>query len=172
MIQLFRYSLVCLILASCITGCGFRLRGAYPQIAHLHTIYLQFDTSDKDLAKKLQVALRNHGVTPVAASTQSPVNLRIINSNLAQTLTSTSSDMQVRNYLLTYTVQYQLIFNNAKVILAPQTITLTRAYASSTAQLLSGDYELNTLQQTMRQDAITQLLERLHSEQVARMLVQ
>ncbi len=161
LMQLTRYGLLLALLILGLTGCGFKLRGMDTLPLTLHRLYLQTDKVENPLRNELITALQTRGVTLVKLPREAPYSLHILNTELNQTITSTSTDTQVRNYLLTYSLQYQLTRNDGQLLFPPQTLFLSRNYVANTAQMLNDSHELSTIKQGLRQDAINQLFDRL-----------
>ncbi|MDF2868364.1 MAG: Rare lipoprotein [Gammaproteobacteria bacterium] len=161
LLQFNRYGLLWLILSLGLVGCGFKLRGTESVPLKLHQLYLQTHNVESPLRNELITALHTRGVTLVKLPREAPYSLYILNTVLNQAITSTSTDMQVRNYLITYSLQYQLIRNDGQRLFPPQTLSLTRTYVANTTQILNDSYEFSTIRQGLRQDAINQLFERL-----------
>lgn len=168
LMQLARYGLLLILLILGLTGCGFKLRGTDGLPLKLHQLYLQTDKIESPLTNELITALQTSGVILVKQPHEAPYSLHILNTELSQTVTSTSADMQVRNYLLTYSLQYQLVRNDGRYLFSPQTLIITRNYVANTAQMLNDSYELSTIKQGLRQDAINQLFERLKALKLER----
>jgi outer membrane lipopolysaccharide assembly protein LptE/RlpB len=154
-----RYSVILLLFG--LAGCSFKLRGIESVPLQLHQLYLQTHNVNNIFRNELIAALQTRGVVLAKSPQQVPYTLRITNTQLNQTLTSTSTDMQVRNYLVSYSLQYQLLNSNGQDLLAPKTLILTKTYVANSTQLLNESYEFSEVRQGLRRDAINQLFERL-----------
>lgn len=150
-----------IILLFTLAGCGFKLRGSETLPPPLRQFFLQTHRVEAAFTRDLTTALKNRGVTLTASPQQAPFTLLISNTRIDQTITSTSSDMLVRNYLITYSLSYQLLWNNGQRLTPPQTIAITRSFVTNTTQILNDSYEFSTLRQDLRQEAMSQLFDRL-----------
>jgi LPS-assembly lipoprotein len=152
------YKLLFAILLIHLTGCGFHLRGyeaVPPQLRHLT---LKINDPYSPLAKQLQSSLSVAGIT---LSPTAPIILQILGDANSKQVTSQGVSGQLVTYLLSYSLTYQLLGADGRVIQSPQTVTATRNYIVSANQLLGDTNVQQNLQSDMRRDAISQLLQRL-----------
>lgn len=155
-----------LILALTLNGCGFHLGGysaGKGQIIPFQTLNLKSHLPPySNFNKALQETLNSFGINTQESS--APITLEILSENFRRTLTSLGNAGQTTTYLLSYTVRFQLIDTQQRVVLPPQHIVVTRNF-SITSNQLGGD--LNTqlnLQEEMQRDVIQQLIIRISSE--------
>jgi|GEM_PF-2140660 len=162
--QSLRYSGLFIVFLS-LVGCGFKLRGTEP--LSLQQVFLQTEGVEPLLETELSTALQNHGVNVVTSPTQSRYIIKLYHTSLEQTLTSTSTDMQVRNYIITYGLQYQILRPDGQAITPIQRLSLTRSYTANTTQILNDRQAFSTIRQSLRQEAIKQLFERIRALKLA-----
>jgi LPS-assembly lipoprotein len=146
-----------------LSACGFHLRGHEPLPPELHVIYIESTTPYTEFSKRLEQTLRSIGIVVTRCPQDAPITLHIIAQTVTHQLTSQGSNGQLSTYLLSYFVSYQLVAADGHVLQCPQTITETRSFQISANQLLGDTNVQDTLVDSMRRDAIYQLLERLRS---------
>lgn len=167
----FYNSLCILMLTLVLSGCGFKLRSTQPLPAELHDLYIIADNIERPMQADLTAALKAHGVTLVEHAAQAAFTIELLNSELKQTLMNMNPDGQIRNYLIRYTLHYQVLNKAGRIILPPHVIVITRNYTLTSKQLLNESSNFSQLQQSVYQDAINQLLERLHTTQFKNHLI-
>ena len=111
----------------------------------------------------MQQTLRSIGVIVVPCAQQAPITLQILCADFTQTIASVSSSGQMTTYLLTQTINYQLLDCKGCVIQGPLTASTTRTYSIAANQILGDSAALNSLRVEMQRDAIYQVLNHLRS---------
>ena len=152
--------IVCLLIAS-LTGCGFKLRGEFQLPTQLRVMYLKTHKPYSALSKQLNQTLQSIGIKLVSSSQEAPYTLEIINDTLSHTTTSISATTQVVQYILTYTVNYRVLDKQGKEVLSPRSIVATRNYTANRNRMLGGSIEQSLLEEDMRRDVVSQLLNQL-----------
>lgn len=161
---------VCIATLLLLSGCGFHLRGHEPLPPQLQTLYLQSDAPYGSLTKQLEQTLRSAGVVVTTEPQSAPYTLQIQNENLGQLITGQGVSGQLATYLLTYSVSYQLLDAKGRAIQPQQSIVATRSYSISANQVLGDTSVKNNLEEDMRRDLITQLLNRLRAKKMRQAL--
>jgi LPS-assembly lipoprotein len=151
-----------LMLALALSACGFQLRGANGQY-HMpfQSIYLGFgDTSP--LGVELRRYLRADDSVVVADDpAKADARLDQVSENRGKSILSLNSQGRVREYLLTYTLVYQVRGKNDAVLLPPTTISLKRSMPYNESETLAKESEEALLYRDMQSDAVQQILRRL-----------
>ena len=151
-----------LLLATTLTACGFHLRGADGAYnMPFSSIYLGFpDTSP--LGNELKRNLRA-GDRVVIASTPQAAQARfeVVSEARNQTILSLNNLGRVREYLLSYTVVFQVRDTAGNLLLAPTEITLKRNLAFSEQAVLAKEGEAELLYRDMQSDLVQQIMRRL-----------
>jgi LPS-assembly lipoprotein len=156
-----RFPTLVLLSVFLLAGCGFKLRGSETLPLQLRSLYVPAFSADMQLYRELTTALSARQVKLADSAKNAAFTVQLLNSNISQTLTSTSTDMQLRNYLIVYSLQYQVFARDGHRMVPPATITLTRNYTASITQLLNETGDNSNVRQNMRQDLIKQIIERL-----------
>ena len=104
------------------------------------------------------------------SSKQAPVTI-FINDNYFKTTQITSGDYNdTYENRLTYTVRYSLLNASGKYLLRDQKISIHKDYVKPAGLTNSNDAQAKELERESIQEAITQLLNRLNSRHVRRVL--
>jgi LPS-assembly lipoprotein len=155
-------ALAALLVAAALAGCGFQLRGSNGGYnMPFHSIYVGIpDTSP------LGTELRRHlraGDSVVLADTpaQAQAQIDLVSEARGRAILSLNSLGRVREYLLTYTVVFQVRDPKGGVLLAPTEITLKRNIAFDETQVLAKEAEANLLYRDMQGDVVQQMLRRV-----------
>ncbi len=149
---------LCLSLA----GCGFHLSGAPHLPAAMKLTYISAPGGDAELIREL----RRNLSTPVTAVTESAATatatLNILDSRRYQRVLSVSNTGQPVEYQVAYQVRFSLTAGG-KVLMSPQTLTLTQNYAYDVANVIGDTEQANVLYAAMERNMAQLILFRLEA---------
>jgi LPS-assembly lipoprotein len=150
-----------LLCAAALSGCGFKLRGSDGSYnMPFHSIYLAFpDTSP--LGTELKRNLRAGDVAIADKADQAEAQFDVVSENRGKQILSLNSLGRVREYLLVYTVVFQVRDAKGGQLLAPTEITLKRNMAFDETQVLAKESEEALLYRDMQSDLVQQIMRRL-----------
>ena len=151
-----------LLLASTLAACGFQLRGsngAYNM--PFSSIFLSFSDMSP-LGNELKRNLRA-GDRVVISPTQEGAQARfeVLSEARNKAILSLNNLGRVREYLLSYTLVFQVRDANGNLMLGPTEITLRRNLAFSEEVLLAKEGEEALLYRDMQSDLVQQIMRRL-----------
>ena len=144
---------ICAILLL-MTSCGFHFGAGIDLGESMQKINLESQEPYADFTKQLRFALKRSKVEICEETDCAPIKLAILNEEMQEDTVSVSSNTLVRQYLLTYKVNYQL--NDVE-----SSITSRRQYISNSDNMLASDVEFKKIECEMHRDAVRQLLARL-----------
>ncbi|MFC5512392.1 LPS assembly lipoprotein LptE [Massilia jejuensis] len=151
-----------LLLATTVAACGFHLRGSDGRYnMPFSSIHLAFpDTSP--LGNELKRNLRA-GDRVVISPTQQGAQARfeVISEARNKAILSLNNLGRVREYLLSYTLVFQVRDAAGNLMLGPTEITLRRNLAFSEEVLLAKEGEEALLYRDMQSDLVQQIMRRL-----------
>ncbi|MET0982480.1 MAG: LPS assembly lipoprotein LptE [Telluria sp.] len=157
-----RRATAALLLAVTVAACGFQLRGSSSAYnMPFSSIYLAFpDTSP--LGNELKRNLRA-GDRVVVTPTQEGAQARfeVLSEARNKAILSLNNLGRVREYLLSYTVVFQLRDAAGNLLLGPTEITLRRNLAFSEEAVLAKEGEEAILYRDMQSDLVQQIIRRL-----------
>ena len=81
-----------------------------------------------------------------------------------------SGTQQTRQYNLILNVIFQVSDPRGKILIPPQNITETRSFTIKSDQILAGSNEANALYNQMRQAIVYDMMARLSSNEITRLL--
>jgi len=151
-----------LLLASLVSACGFQLRGSNgSQNMPFTSIHLGF-TDTSPLGNELKRNLRA-GDRVVIANTPQEAQARfeVVSETRNKAILSLNNLGRVREYLLSYTLVFQVRDAAGNLLLGPTEITLRRNLAFSEEVLLAKEGEEALLYRDMQSDLVQQVIRRL-----------
>lgn len=164
--------LICVLLLSLnvLSACAFKLRDSNELPPGLHPLYLQTEEAFGRFETTLRASLRSSGIKLVATPAEASMIMAIGKPHLAYTIATIGTSNQSRVYNVVYTVSFALLTPKGAVLLPPQPLTATRDLTLSANQLIESNNQLSLLEQDMQRDVITQLYNRLSSQQLKNLL--
>ena len=159
---LFARACAALLLATTLTACGFHLRGSNGAYDMPFTsIYLAFpDTSP--LGNELKRNLRAGDRVVIATTPQeAQARFEVISEARNKAILSLNNLGRVREYLLSYTLVFQVRDAGGNLLLGPTEITLRRNLAFSEEIVLAKEGEEALLYRDMQSDLVQQVMRRL-----------
>jgi LPS-assembly lipoprotein len=155
-------ALAALLVAAALSGCGFKLRGTDGSYnLPFHSIYVGIpDTSP--LGTELRRNLRaGDAVVVVESPAEAQAQIDLVSETRGRAILSLNSLGRVREFLLTYTVVFQVRDPKGGTLLAPTEIILRRNMAFDETQVLAKEAEANLLYRDMQGDAVQQMIRRV-----------
>ena len=161
-----RRAFVLLLFTGCISlltpGCGFHLRGKANLPASMNVTYLQDSHPPSNIYLPLRRTLGSN-VKVTDDPNKATAILQLSNERFDRRLLSAAVGSPIKNYELHYSISFTLLGNGDKVLLAPQTINVTRELSFNETQVLAKTSEQQQLQQDMIRNAVRQILNRLQA---------
>lgn len=152
-----RHFLLGLILP--LAGCGFQLRGSH-RIAY-RSLYLQAASPGSSLVKRLEQALRDSEVALSESAQAAEAVLTLSPERRTRSILALSGGGRVREYRLSYAVNYSLSDNEGNVIYPDSVIQLTRDFTYDDNLYQAKAAEEAFLYQDLESDVAQQILRRL-----------
>jgi len=155
-----------------ITGCGFAPHSIDSFPPQLNRLYYQtknpYEPFEIDLKKRLKIA----GVTLLRSSEKSAVTLNISTHYSAPSTNNynPASSTQARIYNLNYTATISISDYNNKILLAPQTVSVSRAVTLQPNEVLETTPQIAIAKQEMIQELSTKTLNILTAKKTAEAL--
>jgi LPS-assembly lipoprotein len=160
---------VLLLLAACVlSACGFHLRGSTGKASlPFKSIHVALPESSS-LGAELTRNLRAGGDTTVVADPKAAqVVMEVLSEAKNKQILSLNSQGRVREYLLSYTLEFRVKDNQEREVLAPTEITLKRAISYNENQALANESEEALLYRDIQTDLVQQLMRRLGALRLA-----
>jgi LPS-assembly lipoprotein len=158
-------ALLALALCLILSACGFHLRGSDGSYnLPFSTVYMNLPDSSP-LAIDLKRQIRGMGTTAIASDSKSADGVIEVmvdpESTRGKSILSINNNGRVREYLLSYTIEFRIRDNHGNELLKPTRIGLTRSITFNETQLLAKETEEALLYRDMRTDMVQQMLRRM-----------
>jgi len=156
-----------LVLLCCLSACAYHLRSSTALPDKLHN--LQFSSNrprsafSKMLRRKLQTAHIQLNPAPDIAA----YNLHILNESISENISGVSGNTQLRQYVITYTVDFELLDHDGHKIIMPTPLISRRQITMNSNQLLGSIHERHTLEHDMRDEITGKILTKLATIQLS-----
>lgn len=151
-----------LLLISSLAACGFQLRGSNGSYnMPFRTIHLGFGEASplgNELKRNLR-AIDNVVIVPKAEGAQA--RFEVVSEARNKAILSLNNLGRVREYLLSYTLVFQVRDASGNLILGPTEITLRRNLTFSEEAVLAKEGEEALLYRDMQSDLVQQIIRRL-----------
>lgn len=155
-----RRALSALILAS-LAGCGFHLRGSTPDSRlAFDSVYVEAPKGTP-LERELRGAVRGSGTKLAADPKAATVILRILNEARERKILTLNAQGQVREFSLTYRVNFEVADPTNLKLLPASEIALQSLLSYSESQALAKETEERMTFDDLRRDAISQIMRQL-----------
>lgn len=165
-----RHVLWCVMLLL-LSGCGFQLRGSTPLSPPLQQVYIKTADPYGQLARNLRDYLQASGANITDTPQQATTVLEILSDDETQQLLSVSGTQQTRQYNLILSVKFAVANAKGTIVVPEQVLTETRAFTTTSDQILGGTNEQSTLYQQMRQAIVYDIMNRLNSREITTILM-
>jgi LPS-assembly lipoprotein len=152
------------------SACGFHFQGEKQLAAPLHRLYLQALDPYGQLARSLKQYLKMSHVHLVSSPREASTILVIMSDETSQELLSVSGTQQTRQYTLKVTVTFEVTDPSGLTLVPPQTLSESRTITIQSNQVLGSSNEANLFYQQMRRTLAYNILNRLASIEVSRMI--
>jgi LPS-assembly lipoprotein len=143
-------------------GCGFRLAGSDPLPAVMQHTYLSLKDPYTDFSRELGRSLKSAGAVLQPTSELATARINVTKDLVEQRTLSVSATNIPTEYELTYTITFD-VHAGDKVLLAPQTVSLSKDYSFEENVQLAKEHEADILRQQMARDLVAIAMHRLTS---------
>lgn len=150
-----------LLLALALSACGFHLRGMVDAPTWLTRVCVIDEAKNKPLAVLLEAQLDSYKIDVVPEPTQANYWLIINKSTYQQQIVSIGASTNPRQYQLILTVEFMLKTRQGQVIKPQRVVVVTRQLTVNNDRILGSNEEESVMMKEMRQDAVTQIINRL-----------
>lgn len=155
-------SLLSLLAALMMSGCGFQLEGSGSLPASVATTYLDTDKPYTEFYDSLRDALRARGTEVVDSRQEAGAVLRILEDTTGQRVLSVSARNTPREYEIFYAITFSLEAEGSNLI-ETESLVVTRSYTYDETQVLAKSAEEQVLRESLAQDLARQVLRLLET---------
>lgn len=150
-----------LMLAMCLTACGYHLRGSFDVPKELKKIYLQGGSAK--LREQFKRTLEGSSGQLVKSADAAAVTIRVIEGEFKQRGLSLSAGGRSNEFELTYRLQFEARDSANKVILPREPMEVRREYFNDQQDIIAKDNEEGVIRNEMYQQAVRNILNRLRA---------
>jgi LPS-assembly lipoprotein len=143
-----------------LSACGFQLRQAIDLPPTLATIRVETVDPYSPLQRNLELALRQAGAT-LSGTAAGSAALRVFAQRLDRLPLSVGDTGRVQEYLLRYTVEFEVVDSLGAVLLPRQKVELDRDYTFDTQQALGTPGEEEIVKAELERDMVQTILRRI-----------
>jgi LPS-assembly lipoprotein len=148
--------------ALAVCSCGFRLAGSGPLPAVLARPYLSLKDPYTDFSREFEHQLKSSGAALQPGREGATATIEVTGDLVRQRTLSVSASNIPTEYELTYTVTFAVRAAD-RILLAPQTISLSKDYSFEENILLAKEHEADILRSQMARDMVAIAMRRLTS---------
>jgi LPS-assembly lipoprotein len=149
-----------LLSALVLSGCGFHPRAELKLPDSVGPIVVQTADPYSPLGLELAATLERAGMSGAAAGSPSS-SLRISDESWSTKPLSVDELARVREYITRYRVQFSLVDASGNILVAPQTLELSREYTYDITASAGSPAEQELIQRELRRDMQAAILRRL-----------
>jgi len=160
--HILRFTLITALLFT-LTACGFKLRGNSVLPKQLQTISLQSDNPYGPFSKLLRQELSAAKVNITNSPQAAQFTLRILNEAESSTPAFVSGSTNVKQDVLSLSVKYAIYNKKGKLVVGPHVIKTQQMITVDTTQMFGASSETDETRQSLRENAITLLMDQLNS---------
>jgi LPS-assembly lipoprotein len=146
-----------LICALALTACGFQMRG----LTNLSFKYLYMQSHNLSITKELKKSLEVNGVTIVTDQQKADLMLELLSEESDKKILSLSGGGKVKEYELTYRVNFRMRDPSSELWGETQTIEKRRDFSYDDSELLAKQFEEVRLFDDMRSFAVQEIMRKL-----------
>jgi LPS-assembly lipoprotein len=157
-------SVLSVLAATLLVGCGFHLEGAGTLPAAAATTYLDSANRHTDFYDSLAEAFRLRGADVVDSPQGARLVLKILDDSYGQRMLSVSARNIPREYEVFYTVTFSIESDGVSVI-SSESLVATRSYTFDETRVLGKSAEEAVLRQSLAQDLARQVLRLIAMDQ-------
>ncbi|WP_162902404.1 LPS-assembly lipoprotein LptE [Facilibium subflavum] len=153
-----------MLFAGLLYGCGFHLRGFNQELPKfMQKIYIEYDGNDFSFLNTLHATLNATGATLTTQQKQANIILEIRQAASSQRLVGITGGASSNQYLISYTVDYQLLTSDGQVILANQSNTASQSFNTNATQQLSNDTQKQEIIANLQTQVANNIISQMQS---------
>ena len=156
------FTVLCLLMALLLTGCGFQLRETADLPAVMAQTQMVVDDPYSPLARRVRTLLEQNGVTFVSGS-QATAILEIPVNEVVTSVLTIADNARVREYRVSHTVQFRVVDAGGQEMLSLQTLRQVREISFDEQKILASSREQEYLKEDLADNLARLLVSRLGS---------
>ncbi len=158
-----RPSVLILVVAALLTGCGFQLRKEAQLPSSMQRVHLQIADPSSQLAKDLGKAFARSGVQVVDRVEPGVAVMKFSANSLSTNVLAVGGNARANEYEIRYHVEFEVQDAAGTAVLPKQTIELSREFTFDATQALGVASETDLLSKELERDMVQTILRRLEA---------
>ncbi|MBY6203991.1 LPS assembly lipoprotein LptE [Halomonas denitrificans] len=151
------------LLALCLAGCGFELRGSASLPTEMDRTRLEIADPDSRFARELRLLLEANGVRVVDAAAEGAAVLRVSRERISRRALTVSGNARVREYELVFDLGFSLTGPDGTRLLSNETLRLVRDFQFDEQEILGASNEEDLLREDLRRSMAAAVIRRLEA---------
>lgn len=151
-----------LLVATIVTGCGWRLRGT-GVVENVSSVHISSQGRFGDFYQALSRSLQASNISVVENATNAQYNIVILDQRSLRKTASVSVTVRVSEYQLTEEVTIMILAANGQPLLQRTTLSTERFFDFDENDVQSKEDEANLLRREMQSDLIRQIISHLNA---------
>ena len=160
------FRVIPIALALLLSACGFHLTGVRPLPEPLQRVFIDstqpYRVSEPPVEGVLRGLLQRRGAEVLDSADAGVAVIKLSNITETRQVLSIGTDNKVLEYRVISTVSYQ-VFNGAKLLVPPDTLSLSRSYSYNPQTALAEEIKEARLREYMQKELAELLMLRLDS---------
>ncbi|MBL8271425.1 LPS assembly lipoprotein LptE [Steroidobacter sp.] len=157
-----RWLVLAAVLATSLSGCGWRLQGSTKLSSVMATTYVETDDRYTDFNRALRDTLRASGARLANSPEEATATVRIIKDESGQRVLTVSGRNTPEEYEVFYSIEYS-VQGRTEELISPQKLELTRDYSYDETAVLAKQKEQSILREALARDLAGLVVRRLAS---------
>ncbi len=153
---------LCVLFLLNVSGCGFKLRGAYQLPEAMNITYIEA-VSDSALVNDIKRNLRGSGVTLVEHVRPNVAVLKILGQTRSKRVVSVDERGRAREYTLIYTLRFSVKNIESSFSIEDASVSIERDFIFDVEDVLGNSRGEAELYEDMRNDLVRMLMLKLQS---------
>ena len=146
-----------------LAGCGFQLRGEAQLPPGMQHVVVDSADPFSPLKRNLEDALRRSGAIIESKTGPGIAVLKLPVVTVNPELSSVGAAQHVREFMMIYHVELEVLDDDGKIIVPKQTIELTRNFTFDDTQALGIGVEQEDLKRQMQRDMVQAVMRRIEA---------
>ncbi|WP_165371500.1 LPS assembly lipoprotein LptE [Pseudolysobacter antarcticus] len=151
------------LLALTLVGCGFQLRGEAQLPPGMQRVIVVSADAFSPLKRNLEDSLRRSGATVEEKSGDGIAELKLPVVTISPEVSSVGIAQHVREFVMVYHVELEVVNSEGKIIVPKQTVELTRDFTFDDTQALGIGVEQDELKRQMQRDMVQSVMRRIEA---------
>ena len=168
----FRFAAIFIATTCLLSACGFQPRGQIAVSPYLNDIYLQTSSEFTPLSQAIEKTLAENNIQLAESPENAKIILQVFNEQESNSQMTVGASQQTRQYKLVYSLEFSLYDKRNTLILGPRRMIEYRTQIIQANQLLDNNLETTQLYNSMREQAVLDLMYQLTAKDTNELISQ